>query len=480
MLGNLSKFESKIVEYKEEVNHKNYEKWAKTVVAFANTDGGSIYFGVNDDGELIGLEPDILKKEIPYINTVCDKNISPRIKYDFNETETNNGKYILEMRIPKAIKTPVWLTRSDEEEVVYVRREGESVIAHGEEIEELILRGRNISFDSLLSNYQYEDLSFNVLNRKYQERNKTDNIITKKLLQSKGALTSDDIATNALLLFSDDIHELDNKVVCRIWPGSNKASMTMIDKKTFQGNIIDCLEFAQNFVNLYVKQGLVKLNSGGNSEITSYPQRAIEEALINAFAHRDYYISGSQIDVDIFVDRIQITSPGKFILPGRAQDYDMRYIPSRQRNAIICELFSLCRLMETSGSGLELIADLYDSFPEEYKPEIYSDPAQFIIVLKDLTYSVEDKEDDTKELRISFKSPRSGNREYDKKILMFCLDNPKSRQEIQDFIELSDKKHFVNSILNPLLDSELLIPTQEYAKSPNQKYYTNKNKIRFI
>ena len=225
---------------------------------------------------------------------------------------------------------------------------------------------------------------------------------------------------------------------------------------------------------------MVKLNSGGNSEITSYPQRAIEEALINAFAHRDYYISGSQIDVDIFVDRIQITSPGKFILPGRAQDYDMRYIPSRQRNAIICELFSLCRLMETSGSGLELIADLYDSFPEEYKPEIYSDPAQFIIVLKDLTYSVEDKEDDTKELRISFKSPRSGNREYDKKILMFCLDDPKSRQEIQDFIELSDKKHFVNSILNPLLDSELLIPTQEYAKSPNQKYYTNKNKIRFI
>ena len=97
-----------------------------------------------------------------------------------------------------------------------------------------------------------------------------------------------------------------------------------------------------------------------------------------------------------------------------------------------------------------------------------------------MTYSVEDKEDDAKELRISFKSPRSGNREYDKKILMFCLDNPKSRQEIQDFIELSDKKHFVNSILNPLLDSELLIPTQEYAKSPNQKYYTNKNKIRFI
>ena len=127
-----------------------------------------------------------------------------------------------------------------------------------------------------------------------------------------------------------------------------------------------------------------------------------------------------------------------------------------------------------------LIADLYDSFPEEYKPEIYSDPAQFIIILKDLTYSVEDKEDDAKELRISFKSPRSGNREYDKKILMFCLDDPKSRQEIQDFIELSDKKHFVSSILNPLLDSELLISTQEYAKSPNQKYYTNKNKIRFI
>ena len=95
--------------------------------------------------------------------------------------------------------------------------------------------------------------------------------------------------------------------------------------------------------------------------------------------------------------------------------------------------------MAMSGSGLELIADIYEPFPAEYKPEIYSDPAQFIIILKDLSFNDLSKNTDDYELKIDFKSPRSGNREYDKKILMFCLESPKSRQEIQDFIELSDK-----------------------------------------
>ena len=59
------------------------------------------------------------------------------------------------------------------------------------------------------------------------------------------------------------------------------------------------------------------------------------------------------------------------------------------------------------------------------------------------------------------------------------MNEPKSRQEIQNYIELSDRKNFVSIILNPLLDSELLLPTQKSQFAPNQKYYTNKDKIKY-
>ena len=139
-------------------------------------------------------------------------------------------------------------------------------------------------------------------------------------------------------------------------------------------------------------------------------------------------------------------------------------------------------MMESSGSGFEKIIADYKMYPKDYKPKIYSDPAQFVITLYDLTY---DKEKNgvivQKDINngFTFSSPRGGNREYDRKILEFCMNEPKSRQEIQDYIDLSNRSHFVESILNPLLNSELLLTTKDSPNAPNQKYYTNKDKIKY-
>ena len=78
-----------------------------------------------------------------------------------------------------------------------------------------------------------------------------------------------------------------------------------------------------------------------------------------------------------------------------------------------------------------------------------------------------------------FKSPKSGNREFDRKILEFCLETPKSRQEIQEYLELADRKNFIYGILNPLLDADLILTTQKSINAPNQKNYTNKEKLKF-
>jgi len=476
---NNEEFETKKYEFKEIVSHKNYEKWAKEITAFANTAGGKLFFGIDDDENVVGLTKEQVKNEILYINDICDKKIHPRIKYTYEKIKIEEDKYVLEVFVFRNEQTPVWLTRTDEQDVIYIRREGQSVIAHGDQIEELVLSSKRKPYDSESSNYSYSQLSFSDLNNLYKEKNNTDNDITIKQLKSINAITNDGYISNGLLLFSDNCEINNCNIACRIWPGLTKGSSVMLDRKTFKGNIIQILNFAKNYITLYTKQGLIKLDKGGRNKIVSYPDRAIDEALINALAHRDYYIDGTQIDLDIFLDRIQISSPGSFLFPGNAQDYSMRNIPSKRRNEVICKIFELCNLMESSGSGFDKIADSYSGFAVNYQPTIYSDPAQFIITLKDLTYTKEEFYEKHMQVSFDFKSPRSGNREYDYKLLEFCLETPKSRQEIQEFLELSDRKNFIYTILNPLLDSELLLTTQASPNAPNQKYYTNKEKIRY-
>ena len=474
-------FESIDIGFKEIISHKNYEKWAKTFAAFANTEGGLIYFGITDDEEMVGIEKEQLKKDILYINHICDSKISPRIKYAFNKIKVNEDKFVLEATVKRNDKLPVWLRREDEEDVIYIRRDGESVIARGDEIEELVFQSKRPVFDEIKTEIKYKDVTFNKLNEVYMKRNQTNEKLDLKVLQRKNLITLDGYLTNTGLLFMDNTPFKNSNIACRLWPSLSKGSAKMLDYKTYQGDILTLLEYAKNYIMMFTKQGLVKLPGGGRLDVVSYPERAIEEALVNAFAHRDYYIDGTQIDIDIFQDRIQISSPGKFLLPGNAQDYSMRLIPSARRNENICGVLVMCKLMETSGSGFDNIADAYDAFEKKYQPKIYSDPAQFIITLMDLTYNQNDfNESENVDYALEFKSPRSGAREYDEMILKYCFEEPKSRIEIQNYIHITNRSYFVISVLNPLLDSELLLTTQEAKNAPNQKYYTNKDRVRIV
>ena len=464
--------ENKVAEWKQEVNHKNYEKWCKTFAAFANCGTGKFYFGIDDDDNVIGLSKDTIKDDTLYINQICAAHLSPQIKYDFNLIPLDNDLYVLEATIYKNENTPVWLHRTDEEEVVYIRRFGESVIATHEELEKLVLDSKRQAFDTQVSNIKYEDASFNQFFNKFQEQLDTDIIPTLKVLQSKKMVTTSNYLTNAGLLFADGPNNLKTNISCRIWPSKSKGSSKMLDRKMFSGNIIEILDFAINYIKLYTKSGLNK-NSTGRNNLVSYPDEAIKEALVNAIAHRDYYITGSQIDIDIFVDRIEISSPGSFLLPGNAQDYSLRHIPSTRRNEAICDVFDFLQLMEQSGTGFDKICDIYDKYDKKYYPEVYSDPAHFVITLKDLYHNVDEENKIVDDEKLIYQAPKTGTREYDNMILNYCYDEPKSRKEIMEFIGISHRNHFAYDILNPLLDNNLLLTTQKAIKAPNQKYYTN-------
>lgn len=102
-------FESKNFEFKEIVSHKNYEKWAKTISAFANTDGGKIFFGVDDDGNAVGIEKETLKQDIHYINDICDKKIFPRVVYEFTNIKLDESRFVLMAKLRRVRDAPFGL-----------------------------------------------------------------------------------------------------------------------------------------------------------------------------------------------------------------------------------------------------------------------------------------------------------------------------------------------------------------------------------
>ena len=114
-------------------------------------------------------------------------------------------------------------------------------------------------------------------------------------------------------------------------------------------------------------------------EKTDYPREAVREALVNAIIHRDYQIIGSEIHVDMYDDRLEISSPGGMITGSKVQDLDLMKIPSIRRNNVISDLFSRLHLMERRGSGITRILRTYENF--EKKPIFFSDSTQFLVVL---------------------------------------------------------------------------------------------------
>ena len=120
-------------------------------------------------------------------------------------------------------------------------------------------------------------------------------------------------------------------------------------------------------------------------EKDEYPLRAIREAIVNAIIHRDYQIAGSEIHIDIYDNRLEITSPGGMIDGSLVQDLDITKISSIGRNRIISDIFNRLHLMERRGSGLTRIIESYSN--HNIKPEFASDSSSFKVTFPNKSYN---------------------------------------------------------------------------------------------
>ena len=227
---------------------------------------------------------------------------------------------------------------------------------------------------------------------------KTGNEFTDSDLESFGLVNKDNFLTNAGALLADEPIIKHSRIFCTRWNGLDMTSgiEEALNDNEFEGSILLLLQNAENFIKVNTKKKWKKGNES-RIEMPDYPERAIQEVLVNAIIHRDYAVIGSEIHIDIYDDRIEIYSPGGMFDGSFIQEQNIMEISSLRRNPIIADLFNRIHLMERRGSGLKKIISSYQNainYTQEKEVEFKSTQKDFKVILKNLNYKVAIKSGD--------------------------------------------------------------------------------------
>lgn len=371
---------------KEMLEERRPRSWLKSVSAFANGIGGALIFGVSDDETFVGLMDARAASE--KISEAIKIKMDP-IPQVIMENYTEAGKDFIILKVLPGQETPYYYV-ADGNRIAYVRVGNESIPADATALKRLVLRGTNMTYDSVVSSYMLQDFSFTKLRSVYRMRTGAEltdsDFISFELADESGKLT------NAGALLADESPMRHSRLFCTCWYGLDKASgiMDALDDKEYSGSLVSLLQNGTEFVKNNTKKRWKKTGTG-RVEMPEYPEQAVHEALVNALIHRDYMEIGSEVHIDIFDDRIEIYSPGGMFDGSIVQNLDTDYVASKRRNPVIADIFSRMHFMERRGSGFKKIKADYRravNYRKEVEPLFRSTPTSFFVTLYNLNYNI--------------------------------------------------------------------------------------------
>lgn len=234
-------------------------------------------------------------------------------------------------------------------------------------------------------------------------------------------------------MFADDCPLWQSRLYCTRWNGKVKGDA--INDAEFTGNVLMLLREAMNFVKSSTKKGWEKLPDGRKNK-PEYAERAILEAMVNHFIHRDYTVVGGEVHLDIYDDRLTVTSPGGMYNGMLIQDLDIADISSERRNPILANVMAQLDYMEKRGSGLTRICNetkALDGYRDELKPVFKSTPTQFqtIIFAATVITNVGDNDGNRSETKIT---------ERQQKILNLIKKSPTiSGRQMSEILSVSQR-----------------------------------------
>ena len=379
-IGEATAYDKKLM-----LERKDPTSWLKSVSAFANTQGGSLLFGVANDGALVGLAD--AQEDAEFISETIKMQMDPVPEIDLSIHE-EDGKRFVVVEIKAGSETPYYTFVRGHRDA-FIRIGNESVRADAIQLKRLVLKGSRLSWDGLPSRWRLSDFSFEVLRATYFEKRRKS--FEDSDFASFDLVGEDGLLSNAGALLADRSPVRHSRVFCTRWKGLTKAHglMEALADREFSGGLISLFRNTMEFIETSTKV-MWRKTGDGRINYPEYPERAYEEGLVNALIHRDYLEVGSEVHIDIFDDRMEIFSPGGMPSGDIVQDLGLHRVSSLRRNPVIADLFQRLDLMERRGSGFGKILRAYDleshKRGRDFKVLFSSIHMGFTLVLPNLNY----------------------------------------------------------------------------------------------
>ena len=343
--------ETRTVEFKKELPQDS-SKWIKTIVAFANGAGGKLLIGVSNKREIIGIPQDtdifaLRDKISDTISQMCE----PQIMFDIYQ-EAVNDKVLVVVEVFPGNDTPYFIKSLGKENGTFIRLNATTRNADSTTLDELELRKKRRYYDELpMSELEVTDSDIKSLCEDFSARAKTQ--ITKESLLNMHLIQKIEnnlVATKAYAIFLGK-HDYLSRIQCARFKGIDRVHF--IDKKDFDGPLLEQIDGAYKFVLEHINMA-IEINGIVHDEIYELPIQAIRELIINAVIHRNYMMNSS-VQVAVYDDRVEISSPGS--LYGSLTLQEALSGRSSIRNKILASVCEKLNIIEGWGTGLKRIID---------------------------------------------------------------------------------------------------------------------------
>ena len=352
-------FETENIEFKTQFTEDIY----KEIIAFANTDGGVIYIGIDDDGNAVGLKnvDETYTRITNGIRDAIAPDVTMFIKYTIQENK------VVRISVGEGSYKPYYLkSKGLKPTGVYVRQGTSAAQASPDQIRAMIKDSDGDVFETMRSmeqNLTFEEAATAFAGYRVE--------FSENKYRALGiTLPSENIFTNLALIISDQCRH-----TVKIAVFADEANTQFRDSKEFCGSVFKQLDHAYEYLTLCNKtvatfKGLERI------EKKDYPEAALREALLNAIVHRDYSFSGSII-INVNDKQMEFISIGG-LLPGLSPE-DIKSGISQPRNNKLAEIFHRLRLIESYGTGIRKIYSLYEKCSEQPRIEVTTNTFKIIL-----------------------------------------------------------------------------------------------------
>ena len=430
------------------------------LIAFANADGGVIAVGVEDDGTITGIDGyqehinELLRVPFDY----CKPSV--QIETELLACTNRDGEpdYILLIEVLQSNE----LHANQADDVFFRVGDKSKKLNFDERLQLMYAKGTRYFEDTPVPDAAMEDIDLDFVReytqklgyRKSPEEYLREN---KEFISTKGG--KEEVSTAAMLLFGKNPKHYFPRARIRFvrYEGTEAkvgAEMNVIKDVVFEGRVLQVIEKALEFVRSQIKE---RTYLGADTRFVTepeYPELAWKELIVNAVAHRDYSIKGTDIQIKMFDDRLTVESPGT--LPGIVRLNNMRHVHF-SRNPKIAQFLHEYEYVQEFGEGVDRLYEVMETagLPQpEYRVEAFMLYATIRNTKTDANLG------DTPQV-----TPQV-------KIIAFCSE-PRSKAEIANHCGFKDIKHFTARYLKPLLESgQLRMTAPDKPNSSKQKYIT--------